>query len=410
MTSESPTPPVLPPKPERLSFPAAVRKCLRRYASFSGRARRSEYWWFSLFGGVVYLPFAFESEGLIRIPDGVSAIFGLAFLGLLVPTLAVLIRRLHDTGRSGWWWLIGLVPLVGWLILLVFLTTAGDSGPNAYGDPPRESPPDTTTTDSEVGATSGVSARGMWANIAVLSVFGISVLVLVFGLAAVPVTPAERALAGLTDNLVANGVSPSSAQCVADGMREGGYVDDLSADFEQMNFSVSSGLAVSPETQRFLEGLFHYMYDPSQGCLSPAEIAHIEATGPSPANDPRILSVVNQLTAECSEGSMAGCDMLWYMSVAGSDAEALAESCGGQFAPLNFEVTSCVSRTQDSAAFDGLVDDCNAGFFVACDALFRLTTVGSVEESLALTCGGKRESAEVGQVPCSVAYGLGARG
>ena len=112
---------------------------LLKYATFSGRARRKEYWLFVLFVVVVSL-----------VANGIDMLLGFAELGpvyfiwglvTLLPSLAVGARRLHDTGRSGWWLLLSLVPVLGWIVLIVFFCIRGESGPNRFGpDPlaPRE--------------------------------------------------------------------------------------------------------------------------------------------------------------------------------------------------------------------------------------------------------------------------------
>jgi len=120
-----------------MSFTDAVRTCLSKYVDFSGRARRSEYWWFALF---VILAGAVGAilDGLFgtRSDLGTGVVQGLINLALLLPGLAVAVRRLHDTGRTGWWILIGLVPLVGWIVLLVFYVQ--DSVPdNEHGPNPK---------------------------------------------------------------------------------------------------------------------------------------------------------------------------------------------------------------------------------------------------------------------------------
>lgn len=112
-----------------------VKLALSRYAEFKGRSRRSEYWYWTLALVLVLLPFyvlgvALESTIFL-------ILYVLITLATLVPGIAVLVRRLHDTGRSGWWYFIALVPLVGGIILLVFLATEGESGPNQYGPNPK---------------------------------------------------------------------------------------------------------------------------------------------------------------------------------------------------------------------------------------------------------------------------------
>ena len=114
--------------------------CLtKKYACFSGRARRQEYWLFVLFNFIVALVAGFIG-GFLAGATGVAAF---SFLGtvynlaVLIPGFAVLFRRLHDIGKSGWWWLIGLVPFVGWIVLLVFCCLDGQPGENQYGPNPK---------------------------------------------------------------------------------------------------------------------------------------------------------------------------------------------------------------------------------------------------------------------------------
>jgi uncharacterized membrane protein YhaH (DUF805 family) len=109
-----------------MDFKTAVMTCLQKYADFSGRARRSEYWWFFLFQILVI--------GVLSI---VLSILGtLVSLALLIPAIAVGARRLHDVGRSGWWMLIGFIPLIGLLVLLYWGTQEGEAEANAWGAPP----------------------------------------------------------------------------------------------------------------------------------------------------------------------------------------------------------------------------------------------------------------------------------
>lgn len=115
-----------------MSFPDAVRTALSKYATFSGRARRSEYWWFTLFTVTVYI-----ATSIIDAVIGKDIVTLLAYLALLLPGLAVTVRRLHDTSRSGWWILIGIVPLVGAIVLIVFQVQDSHPGTNAYGPSPK---------------------------------------------------------------------------------------------------------------------------------------------------------------------------------------------------------------------------------------------------------------------------------
>lgn len=114
-------------------------KVLRQYTEFSGRARRKEYWFFVLFNFLVAFALGLVDAGLglWSQASGVGLLSGLYSLAVLLPGLAVSIRRLHDTGRSGWWLLIGLIPLIGILVLLVFYVLDGDSGKNQYGPDPK---------------------------------------------------------------------------------------------------------------------------------------------------------------------------------------------------------------------------------------------------------------------------------
>lgn len=119
-------------------------KGLKQYADFSGRARRQEFWmymlFYSIFGiilyGVAVIGMAMQSEGIILLGMGIYILYTLA---LLVPTLAITVRRLHDTGRSGFWYFIGFVPLVGGIILLVFCCLDSENGNNQWGSNPKNS-------------------------------------------------------------------------------------------------------------------------------------------------------------------------------------------------------------------------------------------------------------------------------
>ncbi len=120
-----------------MDFTTAVRTCLSKYADFSGRARRSEYWYFVLFNLVVGIVASILDNILGTDMDtGSGVIGGLASLALLLPGLAVGVRRLHDISRSGWWILVGLIPLVGWIILIVWFVQ-DSHGDNEHGPSPK---------------------------------------------------------------------------------------------------------------------------------------------------------------------------------------------------------------------------------------------------------------------------------
>ncbi|MGL4249731.1 MAG: DUF805 domain-containing protein [Aeromonas sp.] len=106
---------------------------LKQYAVFSGRARRTEYWMFVLFNVIVML-----SLGMVdRLIGSEGVISGIYSLVLLLPSLAVAVRRMHDTDRSGWWLLIVFIPLIGSLIFIYFMVCKGQQGPNRFGDDPK---------------------------------------------------------------------------------------------------------------------------------------------------------------------------------------------------------------------------------------------------------------------------------
>ena len=115
-------------------FVDAVSTVLRRYVQFSGRARRPEYWWWVLF--------AFGGSLLLSIVDGIffgfseesiAVLAPLFSLATFLPSLAVGVRRLHDIGKSGWWLLLGFIPLIGTIILIIWFVRRGDAHDNAYG-------------------------------------------------------------------------------------------------------------------------------------------------------------------------------------------------------------------------------------------------------------------------------------
>ncbi|MBE9063718.1 DUF805 domain-containing protein [cf. Phormidesmis sp. LEGE 11477] len=113
-------------------------KVLKKYATFEGRARRAEYWYFSLFNVLISFVVGF-ADGFISSILGVGTI-GLSaiyILGTLVPSIAVTCRRLHDTGRSGWMQLIAIIPLIGPIILLVFTVQDSSFERNEYGPNPK---------------------------------------------------------------------------------------------------------------------------------------------------------------------------------------------------------------------------------------------------------------------------------
>jgi uncharacterized membrane protein YhaH (DUF805 family) len=112
------------------------KEVLKKYAVFSGRARRAEYWYFVLFNVLVSI-----GVGIVgRMFGGDGNVLGTIYaLVVLIPSLAVLSRRLHDIGKSAWWMLIALIPLIGAIILIVFAVKEGQEGSNQYGSDPKGS-------------------------------------------------------------------------------------------------------------------------------------------------------------------------------------------------------------------------------------------------------------------------------
>ncbi len=111
---------------------------LKKYAVFDGRARRKEYWYFVLFNFIIGFVLGLI-EGLAGIAPGINySVLSLIYaLAVLLPGLGVGVRRLHDTGRSGWWLFISLIPFIGAIILLILMATDSQEGTNQYGPSPK---------------------------------------------------------------------------------------------------------------------------------------------------------------------------------------------------------------------------------------------------------------------------------
>lgn len=112
---------------------------LKKYAVFSGRARRKEYWMFFLFNLIITVVLALIDglTGTLSSQSGLGLLSGLYSLAVLIPSIAVTVRRLHDTGRSGWWILIGLIPIIGTIVLLIFMVLDSQPSENQYGPNPK---------------------------------------------------------------------------------------------------------------------------------------------------------------------------------------------------------------------------------------------------------------------------------
>jgi uncharacterized membrane protein YhaH (DUF805 family) len=120
-----------------------VKEVFSKYAVFEGRARRKEYWFFTLFAILVQVALAIVDGTLGMTAHGVGMLGSLFVLAILVPSIAVTVRRLHDTDRSGWWVLIWFMPFVGWIVGLIFMCLDSQLGANRFGPNPK----------GEIGAT-----------------------------------------------------------------------------------------------------------------------------------------------------------------------------------------------------------------------------------------------------------------
>jgi len=114
-----------------MGFGEAIRTCLSKNVTFTGRAPRAEFYFLNLFVIIASL-----AAGVIGAVVGARLFGEIIGLGLLLPIIAVSVRRLHDIGRSGWWMLLNFVPLIGWIVLLVWACRRGTVGPNQYGADP----------------------------------------------------------------------------------------------------------------------------------------------------------------------------------------------------------------------------------------------------------------------------------
>ena len=129
-----------------MTFMDSISACFSKYISFSGRASRSEFWWFMLF--ILVGSFVVGAADAVIFGSNVFMLGGMEFsysagyignifaLATFLPAWAVEVRRLHDTGRSGWWLLLWLIPMIGFIILLIWLIGKGDEDDNEYGPDP----------------------------------------------------------------------------------------------------------------------------------------------------------------------------------------------------------------------------------------------------------------------------------
>lgn len=118
-----------------MNFSTAVKTCFNKYITFEGRAPRSEFWYFALF--MVLGSFVFGILDVVLFPAMEWGPLGSIFsLVTFLPSIAVAARRLHDIDKSGWWQLINIIPIIGWILFLIWTTSLGSRGPNRFGDNP----------------------------------------------------------------------------------------------------------------------------------------------------------------------------------------------------------------------------------------------------------------------------------
>ena len=119
----------------------AVRSAFQNYFNFKDRSRRSEYWYFTLFLFLTGIVLSFVDIGVLGYaPEEIGPLSALLSLLTIIPGLAVSVRRLHDIGRSGWFLLLVLIPIVGWIVLIYWCCQPSAEGPNEYGSGPLPAP------------------------------------------------------------------------------------------------------------------------------------------------------------------------------------------------------------------------------------------------------------------------------
>ena len=128
-----------------MTFSQSIKSVFSKYADFSGRATRSEYWYFYLFNFLVVMVYFFAVI-TTAVTSGIDssalsylqAIYAIYALGVMIPSLAVTVRRLHDTGHSGWWIFLNLLLVIGSIVLFIWFITDSDPDTNEYGENPKQ--------------------------------------------------------------------------------------------------------------------------------------------------------------------------------------------------------------------------------------------------------------------------------
>ncbi|MDE6836707.1 MAG: DUF805 domain-containing protein [Muribaculaceae bacterium] len=122
----------------QVSFKEAIQRAFNNYCNFSGRASRSEYWWFQLFTTLVSWVLSIIGVIIFGTESATASLFTYIWgFAILLPQLGLLFRRFHDTGRSGWNWCWSFLPIIGWIILLVYLCQGSQMQDNQYGPVPN---------------------------------------------------------------------------------------------------------------------------------------------------------------------------------------------------------------------------------------------------------------------------------
>lgn len=120
-----------------MTFGEAVRTCLvEKYVNFNGRARRSEFWWFTLFGWLVMVVLSLIESTVFNTESGYGILTTIWGLAIILPSIGVSVRRLHDLDKSGWWLLLSVIPVIGFLVLLFWYVQQGTPGQNRFGADP----------------------------------------------------------------------------------------------------------------------------------------------------------------------------------------------------------------------------------------------------------------------------------
>lgn len=122
-----------------MNFQTAIKTCFQKYVTFSGRARRREYWFWALFNLIVAIAAGFIDSAMfasVTNPNSSGPVGTIVTLAILLPSLSVSVRRLHDLDKSGWWVLIGLIPIIGMIIMIIWACMKGTTGDNRFGADP----------------------------------------------------------------------------------------------------------------------------------------------------------------------------------------------------------------------------------------------------------------------------------